>query len=139
MAKVTICHATSSASNPYVQIIVDQHAIAGHFDNNGTPISGHEDDLLFQGQVACPAVAVTPSPSPSVAPSATPTGSSTPVATPSVISSPVSTPSPTTTQPGITQLPKAGANGLPIVAIPILALLLIFTVVTLYFMNRKIK
>lgn len=52
--KVTICHATSSETNPYVRIVVDEHATAGHFDNNGTPESGHEDDLLFQGEVDCP-------------------------------------------------------------------------------------
>lgn len=52
--KVTICHATSSDTNPYVRIVVDQHATAGHFDNNGTPLAGHEDDILLQGEQDCP-------------------------------------------------------------------------------------
>src|SRR5688572_766917 len=53
--KVTICHATGSATNPYVRTVVNANAISGHFENNGTPKSGHEDDLLFQGEVDCPA------------------------------------------------------------------------------------
>lgn len=38
--KVTLCHATSSATNPYVLITVDYHSItqAGH--------SGHADDII---------------------------------------------------------------------------------------------
>lgn len=36
--KVTICHGTASAKNPYVMITVDYSALAGHF--NGTA-SGH--------------------------------------------------------------------------------------------------
>ena len=52
--KVTICHATESETNPYNQIVVDSHAIGGHFENNGTPKAGHEEDLLFEGEVDCP-------------------------------------------------------------------------------------
>ena len=53
--KVTICHATSSETNPWVRIVVDEHATNGHFDNNGTPLAGHEGDVLLQGDVPCPA------------------------------------------------------------------------------------
>lgn len=52
--KVTICHATSSESNPYTRIVVSENAIGGHFDNPGTPKAGHEDDILLQGEVLCP-------------------------------------------------------------------------------------
>ena len=54
LENVTICHATGSESNPFVKILVDSSAISGHFENNGTPKSGHEDDLLFEGDVECP-------------------------------------------------------------------------------------
>jgi hypothetical protein len=51
--KVTICHATGSEKNPYVRTVVDEHATKGHFDNQGTPLAGHEDDILLQGDVEC--------------------------------------------------------------------------------------
>lgn len=72
--KVTICHATSSATNPYEQIVVSENAIGGHFDNPGTPKAGHEDDLLFEGEVDCPSPSpsVSPDPSPSSSPSPSP-------------------------------------------------------------------
>lgn len=74
--KVTICHATSSATNPYTQNIVSENAIGGHFENPGTPKAGHELDLYFQGEVACP-------------------GGTTPTAAPSATPSPTQTPTPT--------------------------------------------
>src|SRR3989344_7595360 len=86
---ITICHATESEANPYTKLVVSNLSQAGHFDNNGTPNSGHEDDLWFEGDVPCPDD-VTPSPSPSVSPSATPTPSPTvsPSATPTASPSP---------------------------------------------------
>jgi len=52
--KVTICHATSSAENPWQRLVVAENAISGHFENQGTPKAGHEDDILLQGDVPCP-------------------------------------------------------------------------------------
>lgn len=52
--KVTICHATSSETNPYTRIVVSENAIGGHFDNPGTPKAGHEDDILLEGEQDCP-------------------------------------------------------------------------------------
>lgn len=52
--KVTICHATSSDTNPWVRIVVSENAIGGHFDNPVTPKAGHEDDVLLQGEQPCP-------------------------------------------------------------------------------------
>ncbi len=52
--KDTICHATGSQTNPYVRIVVNWNAINGHFNNNGSPLQGHQGDLLFEGEVDCP-------------------------------------------------------------------------------------
>lgn len=52
--KVTICHATSSETNPWVRTVVSENAISGHFENNGTTKAGHEGDKLFVGDVECP-------------------------------------------------------------------------------------
>lgn len=60
--KVTICHATESETNPWVRTVVDEHATAGHFDNNGTALAGHEDDKLLEGDVDCPPVEETKPP-----------------------------------------------------------------------------
>lgn len=102
---VTICHAST---NHYVQIVTSSNAISGHFENNGTPKAGHEDDLLLQGDVTCPPFpGTTPTPSGSVIPtpstSSTPSSSVTPTpsesATPtpsnSVTPTPSRTPTPT--------------------------------------------
>lgn len=86
--KYTICHATSSPSNPYTRIVVDDNSFAGHFDNPGTTSAGHEDDLLFEGDVPCPG---DNNPTPTPSPTATPNTSPTP--TPSIDPSPTPTPS----------------------------------------------
>lgn len=53
---VTICHATGSQSNPWTQLHTTEGAqlFNGHFENSGTPLHGHEEDLLLQGTVNCP-------------------------------------------------------------------------------------
>ena len=47
--KVTICHATSSETNPYNAITVGNDAAdwAPHLDSNGSPLAGHEKDFLL--------------------------------------------------------------------------------------------
>ncbi len=48
--KVTVCHATGSASNPYVETTVAFSAAfgpAGHFNEDGSPVSGHEADFVL--------------------------------------------------------------------------------------------
>lgn len=73
--KVTICHATSDPGH-YNRIVVAEQAQAGHFENNGTPKAGHEDDILLEGEQECPGVTVpgdpefTPNPNPVVTPPA---------------------------------------------------------------------
>jgi TolB protein len=52
--KVTICHATSSETNPYVIITLSGHAVfqsSGHFYEDGSPLAGHEDDFLISGNI----------------------------------------------------------------------------------------
>ena len=51
---VTICHATGSATNPYTTLNLPTVSTGGHFDNNGTPQSGHEDDILNPPGGVCP-------------------------------------------------------------------------------------
>jgi hypothetical protein len=50
--KAVICHATGSDGNPFVGIevgIQDTGLLSnnGHLDANGTPLSGHEEDILL--------------------------------------------------------------------------------------------
>ncbi len=55
---ITICHATSSAINPFVTIHVSANATAGHFDNNGTTLAGHEGDFIInEPNAECPTTA----------------------------------------------------------------------------------
>jgi hypothetical protein len=74
--KITICHATSSETNPYESETISCNAIygqngnAGHFDENGTPQAGHEDDVFADENGLCPGETL---PTPSVTPSIEPT------------------------------------------------------------------
>ena len=49
--KITICHATSSATNPYTEMTIDFNELNGH--------SNHTDDLIPAPEGGCPTV-VTP-------------------------------------------------------------------------------
>lgn len=78
--KITICHATSSETNPYVEITIACEAMygngnAGHFSENGTTLAGHEDDYVLHEGGSCniPTEAVpTPTPTESLIPTPTP-------------------------------------------------------------------
>lgn len=104
--KVTICHATSSETNPWVRTVVSANATAGHFENNGTTKAGHEGDVLLQGDVDCPSDEPSPSPSPSLSPSS----SSSPSPSPSVTPEPQSNGDDSPTEPVPTTLPSVGAD-----------------------------
>ena len=52
--KGVICHATGSSSNPFVGVIVGLQdetgpifSNNGHLDENGSPLSGHENDVYI--------------------------------------------------------------------------------------------
>ena len=48
--KVTICHANSGVKE-FVAITIDEGASTfPHLDSNGSPLNGHEDDFLLQGE-----------------------------------------------------------------------------------------
>src|SRR4051794_19159973 len=44
--KTAICHATSSATNPYSFLQLPQEPLSAHFDEHGTPLAGHEKDFF---------------------------------------------------------------------------------------------
>lgn len=50
--KITICHATGSAQNPYVSITVSKKALAGH--------ARHGDDIIPAPPTGCPTSTTTP-------------------------------------------------------------------------------
>lgn len=56
--KLTICHATGSASNPYNEITIDFNGLRGH--------SNHADDFIPAPEEGCPPVTPTPGPSPTL-------------------------------------------------------------------------
>ncbi len=96
--KVTICHAAGQAdTTQFVTLTISENAVygrngnAGHFNEDGTPRAGHEQDYFGACQVASP----TPTPSePEVTPTPTPTASPTPSPTPDPSVTPDPTPTP---------------------------------------------
>lgn len=124
--KLEFCHATSSEDNPYVRIEVACEALygkngnAGHLDENGTPLAGHEDDVMLVDGL-CPGEEPeeSPTPSPSESPATTPSPSETASPSPTETTSPSpatnSSPSPTTTSspsPNPTDEPEGNRSAL---------------------------
>lgn len=74
--KLTICHATGSATNPYTEIMIDFNGLSGH--------GKHENDVVPAPEGGCPSVTVTPpfSGTTTVTPTPTVTGTSTVTTTP---------------------------------------------------------
>lgn len=85
--RITLCHATSSSTNPYTRITIACQALygngnAGHLDENGTTKAGHEDDVLADENGLCPGQQASPSPSPSSTPTPSPSPTSSPSPSP---------------------------------------------------------
>jgi hypothetical protein len=58
--KITICHKTGSATNPYRRITVSSRAVTNPTSSSGTVLRGHmrhAGDLLLPGATACPSSA----------------------------------------------------------------------------------
>ena len=75
--KGVICHATGSATNPFVGVVVGIDTSTpltifsnnGHLDENGNQLSGHEHDFYLGGsppysKSSCPGPTPAPSPAP---------------------------------------------------------------------------
>lgn len=72
--KVTICHAAGQAGTTHYETLsINFHALSAHFEHNGTPKAGHEDDYMGPCVVAS-----TPTPTPVSTPTPTPVATATP-------------------------------------------------------------
>jgi hypothetical protein len=109
--KVVICHAAGQAgTTKYVTIEVDEHALKGHFDENGTPQAGHEQDYMGACHTDTTPTDTTPTDTTPTTPTeTTPTTPTTTTPTAPVETTPT-TPGPRC-PPGMT--PTAGKDGNP--------------------------
>ena len=72
-SKTAICHATSSASNPYTFLQLPPEPLSAHFDEFGTPLAGHEKDYFASdAEIAAKACGSVVGPSPTPDPGAVP-------------------------------------------------------------------
>ncbi len=96
--KITICHAAGrDDTTKFVTLTISEHAVygpGGHFNEDGTPQAGHEQDYLG-ACVTDPIESDTPSESPVNSPSIDPTPSVRP--TPTIGTDPTPTPEVTPT------------------------------------------
>ena len=74
--KVSICHSTGSATNPYNLITIDFNGLRGHIK--------HQDDIIPAPKNGCPRVTVTPTINGSPTETLTPTIPMTPTTTPTI-------------------------------------------------------
>lgn len=91
--KITICHATHSEKNPFVEITISKSALKAHFSDK------HQEGEDTFGP--CPIAVVTPTPKPTVKPSPTETAV---VTTPTKGATPTTeVPIPPHSEPGVTE------------------------------------
>ena len=111
--KLTICHATGSAGNPFIPIEVDAEAgdLAPHLDSNGSPLNGHEGDFLLPKagfDAECNAIEPTPAPPTPAPPTPEPPTPAPPTPAPPT---PAPTPTPEGGVGGATATPPAATAG----------------------------
>ncbi|MEN8253022.1 MAG: hypothetical protein ABFQ62_01440 [Patescibacteria group bacterium] len=76
--KLLFCHATSAEDNPYVLVetaceaVYGKNGNAGHLDENGTPLAGHENDVMADENGDCPGDEEEPEPTETPIPTETP-------------------------------------------------------------------
>jgi hypothetical protein len=64
-SKITICHKTGSASNPWRKVTVSSRAMTNPSSKSGKLLRGHmrhTGDAIIAGAAACPSAAATPAP-----------------------------------------------------------------------------
>lgn len=102
--KITICHATGSATNPFVEITVSVNGLNGHGD--------HEGDIIPAPAEGCPGpVTQTPTPTKTVTVTVTPTGTLTVTSTPTNTPPPGATATNTPVPAGPTSTPVPSGGG----------------------------
>jgi hypothetical protein len=74
LGKLTICHATDSATKPYNEITIDFNGLRGHIKHNG--------DIIPAPAGGCPSVTLTPALTLTLTTTLTPSGSETPTVQP---------------------------------------------------------
>jgi hypothetical protein len=110
--KIAICHATSSATNPYNEITVDFSGLRGHSNHKGdiipAPENGCSSEIATSTVTLTPTTTITPTvtltPSMTVTPTMTLTPSIT--VTPTVTLTPTTTATPTVTNTPATTTPE---------------------------------
>jgi len=95
--KVTICHATSSASNPFVTIEISRNGWDGEGRNDHTLHAGDYEGPCDVDPTPDPTPNPTPEPTPTPGPTPTPDPTPTPGPTPEPTPDPTPDPTPTVT------------------------------------------
>lgn len=121
--KVGICHATNSASNPYVYIEVSEAAAQAHLDDTHPSHHGvtlEDEDYLADGPADCGDIVTSPTPAPSSTETPSPTVAPSPSADPTVSPTPSASvaPSPSPTESTSAPTLTEGGSGTEAAPLP---------------------